>query len=175
MRVVMLVAAVALSVAVQTTAARLFGLTFTNVDLPLVVVVLAALSGGPIVGLWVGTLAGFVQDLMSGGLIGVSGMAKSLVGATVGLVAARLMRTGYWHRILLIVLATITNVILFVGAYRLISISTLGIDGVSVLQQAVLNIIALCVVVVVNERMPLLWSRFRKQRMVLAVQRWRIN
>ncbi len=62
MKVVVLVAAVALSVTVQTTAARFFDLTFANIDLPLVVVVLAALSGGPIVGLWAGTLAGFLQD-----------------------------------------------------------------------------------------------------------------
>ena len=69
MKVVMLVATVVLSVTVQTTSARIFNLTFSNIDLPLVVVVLTSLSGGPIVGLWVGTLAGFLQDVMSGGLV----------------------------------------------------------------------------------------------------------
>jgi len=175
MKVVVLVASVALSVAVQTTAARLFDLTFANIDLPLVVVVLAALSGGPIVGLWVGTLAGFLQDLMSGGLVGVSGLAKSLVGATIGALAMRLMHTGHWHRILLILLATIMNIVLFVGVYRLVSFSTSAIDGVNVFQQVVLNVTAGFLVVGVSEQMPALWSRFRKQRMVLAVQRWRIN
>ena len=174
MKVAVLVAAVALSVTVQTTAARFFDLTFANIDLPLVVVVLAALSGGPVVGLWAGTLAGFLQDLMSGGLIGVSGLAKSFVGVAVGALATRLIRTGHWYRILLIVLATFMNIVFVVGVYRLISFSIPEIDGLGVVQQAVLNVIASFVIVSVNEQMPALWNRFRKQRMMLAVQRWRI-
>ena len=84
MKIVVLVAIIVLSVAAQATSARVFDLTSANIDLPLVVVVLASLSGGPIVGLWAGTFAGFLQDVMSGGLVGVSGLAKSLVGVTIG-------------------------------------------------------------------------------------------
>jgi rod shape-determining protein MreD len=175
MKVVMLVAMVVVSVAVQATAARVFDLTFANIDLPLVVVVLASLSGGPIVGLWVGTLAGFLQDVMSGGLIGVSGLAKSLIGVTVGLLATRLMFTGRWYQLLLIVPATIMNVVLFVGVYRLISFAAPAVDGVNVLQQAVLNVAAGFVGIGVSEQVPGLWSRLRRRRLVLAIQRWRTN
>ena len=114
MKVVAWMAAIAFSVTVQTTSARFFDLTFVNMDIPLVVVVLAALSGGAIVGLWAGTFAGLLQDSMSGGLVGVSGLAKSLIGVTIGLLARRLMRTGYGYRILLIILATIMNVVVVV-------------------------------------------------------------
>jgi len=175
MKVVMLVAMVVVSVAVQATAARVFDLTFANIDLPLVVVVLASLSGGPIVGLWVGTLAGFLQDVMSGGLIGVSGLAKSLIGVTVGLLATRLMFTGRWYQLLLIVPATIMNVVLFVGVYRLISFAAPAVDGVNVLQQAVLNVAAGFVGIGISEQVPSLWSRLRRRRLVLAIQRWRTN
>ena len=175
MKVVMLVAMVVVSVAVQATSARVFDLTFANIDLPLVVVVLASLSGGPIVGLWVGTLAGFLQDVMSGGLIGVSGLAKSLIGVTVGLLATRLMFTGRWYQLLLIVPATIMNVVLFVGVYRLISFAAPAVDGVNVLQQAVLNVAAGFVGIGVSEQVPGLWSRLRRRRLVLAIQRWRTN
>lgn len=170
-----MVAAIVLSVTVQTTSARFFDLTFVNVDIPLVVVVLAALSGGPIVGLWAGTLAGFLQDLMSGGLLGVSGLAKSLIGVTVGFLARRLMRTGYWYRILLITLATIMNVIVFVGVYRLISFSAPAVEGVNVFQQGILNVAAGVLIVVASEQVRVMWSRIRKRSIVLRIQRWRTN
>ena len=175
MKVVVLVAIIVLSVAAQATSARVFDLTSANIDLPLVVVVLASLSGGPIVGLWVGTFAGFLQDVMSGGLVGVSGLAKSLVGVTIGGLATRLMFTGRWYRLLLIAPATIMNVVLFVGVYRLISFAAPAVDGVNVLQQAVLNVAAGFVAVGVSEQVPALWSRLRKRRIVLAIQRWRTN
>ena len=175
MKVVMLVAMVVVSVIAQTTFARVFDLTFANIDLPLVVVVLTSFSGGPIVGLWVGVLAGFLQDVMSGGLVGVSGLAKSLVGVTIGVLATRLMCTGRWYQLLLIVPATIMNVVLFVGVYRLISFAAPAVDGVNVLQQAVLNVAAGFVGIGISEQVPSLWSRLRRRRLVLAIQRWRTN
>tara|TARA_B100000809_G_scaffold262353_1_gene313146 strand:+ start:1056 stop:1583 length:528 start_codon:yes stop_codon:yes gene_type:complete len=175
MKVVMLVAMVVVSVTAQATFARVFDLTFANIDLPLVVVVLTSFSGGPIVGLWAGALAGFLQDVMSGGLVGVSGLAKSLVGVTIGVLATRLMYTGRWYRLLLIVPATIMNVVLFVGVYRLIPFATPAVDGVNVLQQAVLNVAAGFVAIGVSEQVPALWSRLRRRRIALAIQRWRTN
>ena len=76
--------AVAVAVTAQTTYALFVNGTSANVDFPLVVVVFAALSGGPIVGLWTGVAAGLGQDLLSGGIVGVSGLSKSLVGFAVG-------------------------------------------------------------------------------------------
>ena len=69
-----------MAVAGQTTYALFCQWMSANVDFPLVVVVFAALSGGPVVGLWTGVAAGLAQDLLSGGIVGVSGLAKSLVG-----------------------------------------------------------------------------------------------
>ncbi len=175
MRVVALLGAIAVSVTAQTTGARLFDLAFTNFDIPLVVVVLAALSGGAIVGLWAGTLAGFLQDVMSGGLVGVSGLAKSLVGVAVGILAKRLVRTGYGYRVLLIAVATIMNMIIFVGVYRLIGVFTPAVDGVDVLQQGILNVSAGVLIVSASELFPVLWRRIRKERMMFKSQRWRTN
>jgi rod shape-determining protein MreD len=175
MKVVVWMAAIVLSVTVQTTSALFFDLTFVNMDIPLVVVVLAASSGGPIVGLWAGTFAGLLQDLMSGGLVGVSGLSKSLIGVVTGLLAGRLMRTGYGYRTLLITLATIMNVVVVGGVYRLIALTMPVVEGVNLLQQAILNVAAGILIVVASERMPVLWRSIRKQRMVLRIQRWRTN
>ena len=175
MKVVAWMAAITFSVTVQTTSARFFDLTFVNMDIPLVVVVLAALSGGAIVGLWAGTFAGLLQDSMSGGLVGVSGLAKSLIGVTIGLLARRLMRTGYGYRILLIILATIMNVVVVGGVYHLVALSIPVVEGVNVLQQGILNVAAGILIVVASERMPVLWRGILKWRMVLRIQRWRTN
>ena len=59
------------------------------VDLVLVVVVYTALSRGPAAGVWTGTAAGLLQDVLSGGIVGVSGLAKCLTGAVVGLSGTR--------------------------------------------------------------------------------------
>ena len=175
MKVVALVAAIALSVTVQTAAGGVFDLTFVNIDIPLVVVVLAALSRGPIVGLWAGTLAGFLQDLMSGGLVGVSGFSKSLIGVTIGFLARRLMHTGYGYRILLIILATIMNVVVVGGVYHLVALSIPVVKGVNVFQQGIFNVAVGILIVVASERMPVLWRGIRKRRMMLRIQRWRTN
>jgi len=112
---------------------------------------------------------------MSGGLVGVSGLSKSLIGATIGLLARRLMRTGYGYRILLITLATIMNIVVVVGVYRLIALTIPVVEGVNVLQQGILNVAAGILIVVASERMPVLWRGIRKRRMVLRIQRWRTN
>ena len=85
------------------------------------------------------------------------------------------MCTGRWYRLLLIVPATIMNVVLFIGVYRLIPFAAPAVDGVNVLQQAVLNVAAGFVVIGVSEQVPALWSRLRGRRVVLAIQRWRTN
>ncbi|HEY8549588.1 MAG TPA: rod shape-determining protein MreD, partial [Vicinamibacterales bacterium] len=51
-----------------------------SIDLVLVVVVWTALQFGPAAGLLAGSAAGLAQDALSGGIIGVGGIGKTLVG-----------------------------------------------------------------------------------------------
>ena len=78
-------------------------------------------------------------------------------------------------RTLLITLATIMNVVVVGGVYRLIALTMPVVEGVNLLQQAILNVAAGILIVVASERMPVLWRSIRKQRMVLRIQRWRTN
>ena len=50
-----------------------------TVDLVLVVVVYIALTGGPVAGLLAGTVGGLVQDALSSGILGMGGLAKTVV------------------------------------------------------------------------------------------------
>ena len=57
------------------------------VNLVLVAVVYVALPYGPVTGLLAGTVGGLAQDALAGGIVGVGGMAKTLVGFLVGVLA----------------------------------------------------------------------------------------
>ena len=63
------------------------GITWNDmavVDLVLVAVVYVALVHGAAAGILAGTFGGLVQDAVSSGILGIGGLAKTLVGFTVG-------------------------------------------------------------------------------------------
>lgn len=175
MRVTSLSIAVAVAVAAQTTYALFVNGTSANVDFPLVAVVFAALLGGPVVGLWTGVAAGLVQDLLSGGIVGVSGLAKSLVGFAVGVVGSQFMLAGLWHRVLVLVIATIMHAVCFVGVYVLIPAAGPMVMWTDVLMQGVANAFVGIVVYGVIKHAPGMWKRMRHGRRELAVRRWRTS
>lgn len=59
-------------------------------DLPLIVTAFLALRGGPETGCLAGFLAGFLQDMAGGGLIGVQALTKAMAGFGMGLLVGRL-------------------------------------------------------------------------------------
>ena len=67
---------------------QLFGRVIA-MDLVLVVVVATALFFGPTAGMVSGTMAGLCQDALSGGVLGVAGLAKTLAGFVAGVVATQ--------------------------------------------------------------------------------------
>ena len=84
MKIAGVVVATALALALQTTLARFLVRGTAGIDLVLVVVVYAALSYGPVTGLVTGTFAGLLQDALSSGIIGIGGLAKTVVGFVAG-------------------------------------------------------------------------------------------
>ena len=80
MKAVGVLIAIALALALQTTLARFLVGGTAAVDLVLVAVVYVALTSGPVSGMLAGSLAGLIQDALSSGVIGIGGLAKSIVG-----------------------------------------------------------------------------------------------
>ncbi len=113
-------AVVATALAAQTTVPR-FVDAAANVDLPLVAVVFAGLTGGPLVGLWAGTVGGLAQDLLSGGILGVNGLAKSLVGTWAGWMSVQFITFQAWRRAVIVGAATLANAACVVGVYALVT------------------------------------------------------
>ncbi len=86
--------AVAVALALQTTAARFLVRGSVAVDLVLVVVVYVALTSGPATGLLSGAFAGLVQDALSSSVIGIGGLAKTLVGFLAGIIGTQFIVTA---------------------------------------------------------------------------------
>ncbi len=130
-------AAIAVALALQTTLARFTIGVYTPVDLVLVVVVYAALAGGPVTGLFAGTAGGLAQDALGGGLVGVGGLAKTLVGFVVGIVGAQFIVAQPVPRFVVFFVATLVHAACFYGLYALIE--PRGFPVVAALTQAVGN------------------------------------
>jgi rod shape-determining protein MreD len=114
------IAALVVALALQTTLARFALSGGPAVDLVLVVVVYSALVGGPVTGLLAGTAGGIVQDALGGGLVGVGGLAKTLVGFIAGIVGAQFIVSQPVPRFVVFFASTLVHAACFYGLYALI-------------------------------------------------------
>jgi rod shape-determining protein MreD len=120
-----LVLATALAVAIQTAIGRFLG-SGIGVDLILVVVVYAALSSGPMTGLITGTVAGLAQDAMSTGIIGVGGLAKTVVGFLAGVSGTQFIVAHPLPRFVAFFAASLLHAGLFFGTYAVLGVRDIG-------------------------------------------------
>lgn len=156
-------AAIAGALALQTTLARYSIGGDTAVDLVLVVVVYVALAAGPVTGLLAGTAGGLAQDALGGGLVGVGGLAKTLVGFLVGVVGAQFIVAQPLSRFVVFFVATLLHAACFYGLYALIE--PRGFPAVAVLTQALGNgIVGVAAFQVAGMLPGLAVARHRRQR-----------
>jgi len=121
MRFVQVVMALSLALALQTTLVVTLAGNGAPIDLVLVVVVAVAIFGGPVVGLWSGTVGGLLQDALSGGVLGVGGLAKTLVGYCVGQFATHFMVERPWDQLLVFFFGSVIHSGCFIGVDSLLS------------------------------------------------------
>jgi rod shape-determining protein MreD len=134
------VSATVLALALQSTLNRYAGSGVLAVDLVLVVVVYVALTSGPETGLLTGAFAGLVQDALSTtGLIGVGGLAKTLVGFLTGIVATQFIVTQPIPRFVVFFAASMLNSIVFIGLYGLVDPRRFGVPYMVLAGQALGN------------------------------------
>jgi rod shape-determining protein MreD len=93
----------------QATVAPALRIANVSPDIPLIVVVLLALRRGPEVGCAAGFVAGLLQDVAAGGLIGVQALTKALVGFGLGAAGGRLRVTQPLVQVPGLVLLTIAE------------------------------------------------------------------
>lgn len=168
--VIVLVLAVALLV--QTVMIRVVADGAVPVDLVLVVVVFTALFRGPVVGLWTGTVSGIFQDVLSGGIVGVSGLTKSVIGLLVGIVGAELVVSTIWHRLAVLLAASVFHTLFFLGVHSLLGTmmptSVISLVLVQAVSNAFSGIISAALVWIV----PVAVRRVRHRRTLLVRSNW---
>ncbi|HMT09331.1 MAG TPA: rod shape-determining protein MreD [Pyrinomonadaceae bacterium] len=93
---------------------------FAYVDLPLIVIVYAALQRNSIRALIFGTLAGLSVDALSGGLLGSQGFSKTLIAFIVSEIARRVYLDNLLLRIPVLIGACVVNSLVYFGLHRLL-------------------------------------------------------
>ena len=164
MKAGLVILAIALALALQTTLARFVIRGTVAIDLGLVVVVYVALSFGPITGLLAGTAAGLAQDALSSGVIGIGGLAKTIVGFLAGLIATHLIVARPIPRFVVFFLATVLHAIVFMGLYVLLDLRRFGTPYAAVVSQALGNAVVGVLAFWLVERMPGAIERRRAQK-----------
>lgn len=155
----------------------LVGMTirWVPVDFGLVVVIWAAAMHGSVAGLWTGSFIGFLQDILSGGVLGVSGLAKSLAGVLVGVAASHFIVGTLWHWLTIFVVASAVHAVCYVGVYAAIEpgppIATAGMIGL----QTFMNAGAAIAVLAAGRAVPGLRRRLLSGWRTLFRHRWTLT
>lgn len=139
MRVVGVLIAIALALALQTTLARFLVGGTAALDLVLVVVVYVALTSGPVTGMLAGSLAGIVQDALSSGVIGIGGLAKSIVGFLAGVLGQQFIVTAALPRFVMFLGATALHAAVFMGLYVMLGLRSFPSPWAAILSQGLAN------------------------------------
>ena len=105
----------------------------------LVAVVYVALAFGPVTGLLAGVVGGLTQDALAGGIVGIGGLAKTLIGFAVGVLGAQFIVSQTLPRFVMFVAATFLHEVMFQGLHALIESRPLALHYSAVLVQAVVN------------------------------------
>ena len=139
MRAAGILVAVAVALALQTTLSRIAIRSTVAVDLVLVVVVYVALTSGPATGLLTGAFAGLVQDSLSSSVIGIGGLAKTIVGFLAGIIGSQFIVAQSLPRFVVFFGATVLHAVVFMGLYVLLGLRQFGTPYAAVAGQAAAN------------------------------------
>jgi rod shape-determining protein MreD len=156
--------AVAVALAVQSTLARFAIRGIVAVDLVVVVVVYVALTSGPVTGLLTGTFAGLVQDALSSGVIGIGGLAKTIVGFLAGIIGTQFIVAQPLPRFVIFFGATVLHAVIFIGLYVLLDLRPFGAPYAAVAGQAAGNAVVGVVAFQLVEMLPGALERRRLQK-----------
>jgi rod shape-determining protein MreD len=159
-----IVVAVTLALVLQTTMARFFVRGAFAVDLILVAVVYVALSAGPVAGLLSGAAAGLAQDALSSGLIGIGGLAKTVVGFLAGTIGSQLIITQPLPRFVTFAAGTIVQAAISISLYQVLDVRQFGSPYAAMAGQALANAVVGVLSFQLAELLPGAVERRRAQR-----------
>jgi rod shape-determining protein MreD len=131
--------ALAGALALQTTFAGLTVGGATVVNLVLVAVIYIALAFGPASGLLAGSVGGLIQDSLAGGIIGIGGFSKTLVGFVVGVLGAQFIVAQSLPRLVMFVSGTLIHELCYQALYAIVEARPFRVHWTATLIQAAVN------------------------------------
>ena len=130
---------------------------FQYIDLPLLVTVYFGLQRAPVMGMLTGMMAGLGGDAVAGGILGVGGFAKTLIGYLVGAASVRLSLENPLARLSVVAVASAGSTVLFVGLHQMLEqslpyVSTWGEFGATIGWKMLGDTVASIVLYIVLDR-----------------------
>lgn len=139
MRTIALAVGVAAALTLQATlSGMMIGRTLA-VNLVVVAVVYAGLAFGAVTGALAGTVGGLAQDALAGGVVGIGGLSKTLIGFIVGVLGAQFIMSGVVARFLMFAAATVVHAVVFEALSALADGRVFALRWSSVGLQAAVN------------------------------------
>jgi rod shape-determining protein MreD len=163
MRSAVAMAAILIAIGLQTTLSTQ-GFGNGTVDLVLIVVVYIAIKSGPSTGLLAGTVAGLIQDSLSSGILGIGGLAKTIVGFLSGVLGSQFIVTAPLPRFMILIMSTILHAAIFMGLYTLLNLRQFPAPYASIIAQAFGNAVVGVVAFQIIEWFPGFVDRRRAGR-----------
>lgn len=164
MKAIGVLIAIALALALQTTLAQFLVGGTAALDLVLVVVVYVALTTGPVAGMLAGSAAGLIQDALSSGVVGIGGLAKSIVGFAAGVIGQQFIVTAALPRFVMFLATTAAHAAVFMGLYVLLGLRTFPSPWAAILSQALGNAAVGMIAFTIIEAVPGVVERRRMRR-----------
>lgn len=108
-------------------------------DLVLVGVVFVSLQSGAVAGMLAGTVGGLLQDVLSGGIVGVSGLVKTIVGYAAGVLGTQFVVAKAHARAVIVALATVVHALMMVGLQAVIAQVWPSVAWTAMLEEVAIN------------------------------------
>ena len=134
MSAVRIVIYVLIALFIQACLAGPFFLYGIFIDFVILAVVYVGLQRGPEFGLLTGAIGGLLQDMLSGGILGMGGFVKTIVGFCAGVAGTQLIVAGVVPRIVILLAGTAFSNAGYVGLSLLFNNRTLEFPYDQVLQ-----------------------------------------
>jgi rod shape-determining protein MreD len=158
------IVAIAVALLLQTALSGLMVGRPIAVNLVLVAVVYLALAYGAVTGMLAGTIGGLAQDALAGGIVGIGGLTKTIVGFAVGVLGAQFNLSTTVPRLVMFVAATFVHEMMFTGLHALVGGRPFTLVYSAALIQALVNGLVGVTVFLLVERGPDAMQRRRSNR-----------
>jgi rod shape-determining protein MreD len=133
-------------------------------DLVLVGVVFSALEAGGVAGMLAGTIGGLLQDVLSGGIVGLGALVKTIVGYASGVFGTRFVVSKAHARALIIAAATFMHVLMAAGLRAIIDQTWPRVAWAAMFECVVINALVGWLALLASEAVPGAMARSRSRR-----------